>query len=54
MIHFMPRVTNMKNMHKIITIIMDIEMTLKQKNFMEELINYLLNYAMIIVVHVMN
>ena len=44
----------MKNIHKIITIIMDIEMTLKQKNFMEELINYLLNYAMIIVVHVMN
>ena len=44
----------MKSMHKIITSIMDIEMTLKQKNFMEELINYLLNYAMIIVVHVMN
>ena len=41
-------------MLKMVMIIMDIKTTLKQIYFMEELISYLLNYAMIIVANVMN
>ena len=41
-------------MLKVIIIIMDIKMILKQIFFMEELLNYLLNFVMIIVVAVMN
>ena len=41
-------------MLKVIIIMMDIKMILKQIFFMEELLNYLLNFVMIIVVAVMN
>ena len=51
---FARKVTSMKNMLKIIMIIMDIKMILNRRNFMVELINYLLNYAMIIAVNAMN
>ena len=54
MMIFILKVTNMNHMPKEIIIIIAIKMISHHRNFMVELINYLLNYVMIIVVNVMN